>query len=204
MKQERAVLTRGRLLRAAAGEFARHGYAGTSLQEVCRSAGVSMGALTFHFSTKRSLAEAVAEAGAAEVRETVAGVMTCDARSLVMVARLTSDIAALLAVSPVARAAAHLEKELGESVGGWRAVWRPSVEDLLERARQRKELAPGVEAESVVQLTERLLCGAVVVVDSEAAATGPCPGSDAGAESDRLGRIWAAVMHGVRAPAPPD
>ncbi|EST24047.1 hypothetical protein N566_25200 [Streptomycetaceae bacterium MP113-05] len=199
MRQERAVLTRGRLLRAAAGEFALHGYAGTSLQEVCGSAGVSMGALTFHFSTKRALAEAIAESGAAEVRDTVERVTTDEAGPLLTVARLTCDIAGLLAVSPVVRAAARLEKELGSAAGGWCAVWRPPVEELLDQARALKELTAGVEAESVVQLAERLLFGAAVVVDSEAGA-----GTDARAESERLARIWSAVMHGVRAPAQPD
>ncbi|MFF1793793.1 TetR family transcriptional regulator [Kitasatospora sp. NPDC058263] len=59
MKQERAQHTRRALLRAAAGEFDQHGYAGTSLSRVSRAAGVTMGALTFHFPTKASLADAV-------------------------------------------------------------------------------------------------------------------------------------------------
>lgn len=225
MKQERAVLTRGRLLRGAAGEFARQGYAGTSLQDVCHAAGVSMGALTFHFSSKYALAEAVAEAGAAETREAVTQVAKWETGPLLAVARLTCDLAALLALSPVVRATARLEEELGAAVGGWRAVWRPAVGDLLERARMLEELTAGVEADIVAQLTERLLLGAAAVVHAETAAepgteAGAEPGADSNAdanaepgaepcaepaslaESERLARIWGAVMHGVRASAP--
>ncbi|MGV9266406.1 TetR family transcriptional regulator [Kitasatospora sp. NPDC003701] len=76
MKQERAQHTRRALLRAAAGEFDRHGYAGTSLSRVSRAAGVTMGALTFHFPTKASLADAV-RADAVELTRAAVGAPAC-------------------------------------------------------------------------------------------------------------------------------
>lgn len=63
VRQERAVRTRQALLDAAAEEFDRHGYEGTSLNRVCRAAGITIGALTFHFSTKAELADAVQSQG---------------------------------------------------------------------------------------------------------------------------------------------
>ncbi|MBO0513797.1 TetR family transcriptional regulator, partial [Streptomyces beijiangensis] len=72
-RQERAEQTRRRLIEAAAAEFAAHGYAGTSLLGIVTSAGVTMGALTFHFPSKSAVADAVQEAGAAATREVMDG-----------------------------------------------------------------------------------------------------------------------------------
>lgn len=62
-RQERAERTRRAVLAAAAREFADHGFAGTSLSRICGAAGVTMGAVTFHFATKAELADAVQEWG---------------------------------------------------------------------------------------------------------------------------------------------
>ncbi len=53
--QQRASETRQRLLKAAADCFARQGYAGTSVAQVCQAAGVSKGAFYHHFDSKQAL-----------------------------------------------------------------------------------------------------------------------------------------------------
>jgi AcrR family transcriptional regulator len=53
------------LIRSAAAVFAEHGYARAKLSTIAMSAGVSRGALYFHFPSKDALADAV-EAAAAE------------------------------------------------------------------------------------------------------------------------------------------
>ncbi|WP_159062215.1 TetR family transcriptional regulator, partial [Streptomyces caniscabiei] len=63
-KQERAVRTRENLIRSAAEVFDREGYAVASITTISARAGVSNGALHFHFASKAALAEAVAEAAA--------------------------------------------------------------------------------------------------------------------------------------------
>lgn len=61
VKQERAARTRRTLIRAAAEVFAREGFAPASLTTISRQAGVSNGALHFHFTSKNALAQAVEE-----------------------------------------------------------------------------------------------------------------------------------------------
>lgn len=51
--------TRDKLIRAAAQEFARHGYNGASLRQICASAGVTTGALYFFFKNKEDLFKTV-------------------------------------------------------------------------------------------------------------------------------------------------
>jgi AcrR family transcriptional regulator len=48
-KQERAVQTRESLLRAAAEVFDEYGYSGASINRILKRAGLTAGALYFHF-----------------------------------------------------------------------------------------------------------------------------------------------------------
>ncbi len=56
---------RERLVGAAARLFASHGYAGTSVREIIRAAGVSRPVLYYHFGSKEGLYLAVAQAAVA-------------------------------------------------------------------------------------------------------------------------------------------
>lgn len=57
-KQDRAVRTRLALIRSAAEQFEARGYVRASLAEISAGAGVSSGALHFHFANKAAVAEA--------------------------------------------------------------------------------------------------------------------------------------------------
>ncbi|MFJ9034946.1 TetR family transcriptional regulator, partial [Streptomyces sp. NPDC102274] len=67
VRQERAVRTRQALIRAAAEVFAEEGVALASISMISRRAGVSNGALHFHFESKKALAHAVLGEAAAAV-----------------------------------------------------------------------------------------------------------------------------------------
>lgn len=58
-KQERAVRTRGALIASAAEIFDTDGFVSASISAITARAGVSGGALHFHFASKSALAEAV-------------------------------------------------------------------------------------------------------------------------------------------------
>ncbi|MBD9704642.1 ScbR family autoregulator-binding transcription factor [Streptomyces caniscabiei] len=61
-RQERAVRTRHAVIRAAAEVFAERGYAAATIAEILDRAGVTKGALYFHFDSKEALARGVIEA----------------------------------------------------------------------------------------------------------------------------------------------
>ena len=63
-RQERAVRTRNALIESAAELFDRDGFETASLSTISARAGVSNGALHFHFASKAALAGAVCEAAA--------------------------------------------------------------------------------------------------------------------------------------------
>jgi AcrR family transcriptional regulator len=58
-KQERAERTRAAILDAAATVFDTQGFLGASLSDILAEAGVTKGALYFHFSSKEELAHAI-------------------------------------------------------------------------------------------------------------------------------------------------
>ncbi|SEQ18675.1 transcriptional regulator, TetR family [Streptomyces radiopugnans] len=61
LKQERAVRTRERVLDAAAKAFAVKGYPAVTILDVARSAGMTKGAVYFHYDNKEALAVAVTD-----------------------------------------------------------------------------------------------------------------------------------------------
>lgn len=77
-KADRGRATREHLVEIATGLFAEHGYEGTSIEAVLRTADVSRGALYHHFAGKDALFEAVFEAVELDVgrrlAEAIAGI----------------------------------------------------------------------------------------------------------------------------------
>ncbi|MFI8370358.1 ScbR family autoregulator-binding transcription factor [Streptomyces sp. NPDC085466] len=193
VKQERAVRTRAGLVRSAAAEFDRDGYAGTSLSQISKAAGVSMGAVTFHFASKADLAEAVREEGRAVTRVTLERVTAERTSALRAVVDLTVELTRLMERDVVVRAGARLARELGEG-GSWSDVWLPTVRDLLDEAHRAGQLRDGAPPEDVTILVEYLTGGA------EAS-----PHSRPGAENEpegpvgRLNRVWRVALAGVSA-----
>ena len=60
--QERAILTREKVIAGAAEVFYRHGFGGATLSDITSAAGVTKGALYFHFPSKEDVALAIIEA----------------------------------------------------------------------------------------------------------------------------------------------
>lgn len=58
-KQDRAIRTRQSILLAAAEVFDQHGYQATTIAEIINVAGVTKGALYFHFDSKEDLAQGI-------------------------------------------------------------------------------------------------------------------------------------------------
>lgn len=64
--------TRSQLLDAARELFSRHGFDGSSIRAITQKAGANLGAVTYHFSSKEALYEAVVDGLANPLRQKVA------------------------------------------------------------------------------------------------------------------------------------
>ncbi|MFD0027606.1 TetR family transcriptional regulator [Streptomyces sp. NPDC055059] len=156
-RQERAELTRRRLIEAAAAEFAAHGYAGTSLLGIVKSAGVTMGALTFHFSSKSALADAVQEAGAAATRAVLHGDEADPGLRGVLVDTLA--LAEALESTPSIRAAARFTREGRDTESNWYAAWVPHLRDSLARGWPDERPGSGLTPVSAAALLTYVMAG---------------------------------------------
>ncbi|MFE5245028.1 MULTISPECIES: TetR/AcrR family transcriptional regulator [unclassified Streptomyces] len=191
MKQERAARTRRTLLRAAATQFDRDGYAGTSLARVSKAAGISLGAVTFHFSSKADLADAVEDEGRAEVR---AALQRLEARSapLQHLAALTLELARLIEQEDTVRALLRLERERPGDAS-WTEIWLPTADGLLRRAYDSGDLRATAHPEAMSTLVVHLVAGAEIVLRRHRSAGTATPESAV----DLLARIWQLVMTGI-------
>lgn len=190
--QQRAEHTRRRLLQAAATEIAAFGYDGSSLQRICKAAGVTMGALTFHFPTKRDLAHAILADGSARTREAVSRVAAPtrpegSEPALPRIVRITLTLGELLASEATVRASARLSRERTMGPEDWRDSWLPCVRRLIDQARGGHEFAPGVSSDTVVTLTRHLVSGLEESVLPDCS-TAPV---------DALADVWDLVLAGL-------
>ncbi|MEV1064356.1 ScbR family autoregulator-binding transcription factor [Streptomyces sp. NPDC050263] len=149
VRQARAVRTRRSLVQAAAEVFAAEGYVGASLPAISRRAGVSTGALHFHFASKSDLAGEV-ERVAADSAEKLAERCRSGADTLLQ-SLLHTSCGLLLAMvgDPLIRAGFRLSgdpsRKGGAQILHWWRVW---VHDLLVQAQDVGELAQDVSADA--------------------------------------------------------
>ncbi|WP_329232270.1 TetR family transcriptional regulator [Streptomyces sp. NBC_00111] len=188
VKQVRAERTRQALIAAAAVEFDRRGYAGTSLSAVHRACGMTMGALSFHFPTKAELARAVLQ----EAEDITRGALArfAPARPVPPVAEFTLALATLLDEEASVRATARLTHE--QAVPSlWPTLWRTALQDLMAPARERP--GPGPAPGELELLAVYLTAGA------EAALRAGRTGEEVRAQ---LACLWSLALGPSPDPAP--
>ncbi|MEU7720278.1 ScbR family autoregulator-binding transcription factor [Streptomyces tibetensis] len=144
-KQDRAVRTRLALIRSAAEQFEDRGYVRAGLARISAGAGVSSGALHFHFANKAAVAEAVERAAADALRGAAGRARDGDGHALQRLVDVTHHVARLLCADVVVRAGLRLNAETGAG-RAWdlRREWRGCVRGLLAEAERLGELAAGV------------------------------------------------------------
>ena len=193
VKQERAVRTRQALMKAAAAEFDRHGYDGTSLSAISKAAGLSIGAVTFHFPTKVHLADAVQEEGRSVTVAALERLAAEPMTPLRMVIDLTLELTRLMEQEPAVRSTIRLSRERSAAVS-WSDSWLPTVRSLLDRAYESGQLHTDALPADVTTLVEHLTSGAEAYLRSRM-------GSDPAFESAvaQLKRVWRLALAGVSA-----
>ncbi|MEU8775853.1 TetR/AcrR family transcriptional regulator [Streptomyces sp. NPDC048606] len=154
--QQRAVRSRGALVRAAAAHFDQDGYAGTSLSQISKSAGISVGGLTFHFKSKAELAEAVEEVGRADTRAALERVRARPGSALRRLVELTLELTRQIGRNAAVRATIRLERER-PGAQPWSATWLPDAHALLRQAREDGGLLRGTDPEAVAALVVSLV-----------------------------------------------
>ncbi|MES4888807.1 ScbR family autoregulator-binding transcription factor [Streptomyces sp. NPDC096012] len=184
-KQDRAVRTRQILIRAAAEVFAADGYALASLSVISKRAGVSSGALHFHFASKDDLAREI-ESEAADSGERLAeGCRSTTGSALQVLVRTAFGLVLAAADDPVLRAGLKLSGDPSRKGDAelldW---WRGLVRDLVLQARDTGELAQDVSADDATTTIVAATVGFAVIAMAEA----EWP------TAERLARFWSLVL----------
>ncbi|KIF05711.1 gamma-butyrolactone-binding protein [Streptomyces sp. RSD-27] len=140
-EQARAIRTRQAILSAAAKIFDERGYQAATISEILAAAGVTKGALYFHFQSKEDLAQ---------------GVLTAQNEDLLLPSRPSKlqeavDVIMLhthrLRTNPMVRAGVRLsldQNAVGLDRSGPFRNWVVTMQELLEKAQAQGELLPHV------------------------------------------------------------
>ncbi|MFD0319195.1 ScbR family autoregulator-binding transcription factor [Streptomyces flavalbus] len=161
-QQERAVKTRRAVLEAAAVVFAEHGYTAATVADILRTAGVTKGALYFHFDSKEALARGVLEVQMDRV---------LPEREIKMqeVVDLAMTVAHRLPEDPLLRAGARLSTDpVGRRQYGsaW-PLWVGELSAILGEAHRRGETLAHVVPREVAELMVGSLNGVQLYAQME-------------------------------------
>lgn len=188
------MLTRSSIIRAAAAEFGRNGYHGTSLSRIGVSAGVSMGALAFHFPSKERIADAVR--GDA-VRITRRAVLRDNrpAPGLQTVIDLTHALVRLLENDPLVRGAARLAGDGPRTASDWYSCWEPILWERLSRARADHSVSLERDLAAIAALVQYMVAGTETVLRGRE----PAPTAQESASRHReQDGIWHLVLRALQ------
>lgn len=166
-RQERAERTRAAIIDAAAAMFDEYGFNGASLSDILTQAGVTKGALYFHFSSKEELAHALVteQFGVQEPlpKENV-GIQTAIDLCHEMAHALQRDVRVRASIRLVIETGSWADPS-PDAYLQWIEVLRGYLESAAERGDLRKEFAPEDVARWVVgaftgiQLSSQVLTG---------------------------------------------
>ncbi|WAX82258.1 ScbR family autoregulator-binding transcription factor [Streptomyces sp. KMM 9044] len=146
-QQERAVRTRRTILEAAAAVFAEYGYAAATVADILKTAGVTKGALYFHFDSKEALAKGVLEVQTDQP-------LPEQEIKLQEIVDLTMTVAHRLVHDPILRAGARLSADPNgrKHYGSAWPMWVDMLTENLAEARRRGETLPHVVPREVAEM----------------------------------------------------
>jgi AcrR family transcriptional regulator len=145
--QQRAVLTRARVLAAAADVFARSGFSAATLNDITAEAEATKGALYFHFSSKDALAAAIVEEYSAQWPALVEAITEAAPNPLAAIVALTYELGIRFREDPIVRAGVRLTLEhdlIDADLPAPFADWVDTVQAFFTEARRDQLLRSGV------------------------------------------------------------
>ncbi|MEV7526596.1 ScbR family autoregulator-binding transcription factor [Streptomyces sp. NPDC091371] len=148
VKQQRAEITRQAILDGAAIAFDAAGFGGTSLSEVVRHAGVTKGALYFHFPSKEALARTLVD----EQFQISADVPALEDPGLQTVIDLSHQMAFGLRGNVRVRAAIRLVIEFGSFTDPDPSpynTWIETCRNCLTPAQARGDVLPSLDVDDL-------------------------------------------------------
>ncbi|MDJ0339462.1 ScbR family autoregulator-binding transcription factor [Cryobacterium sp. PH31-O1] len=190
-QQARAIETRAAIIRGAAAAFEQRGYGSTSLAQVSAAAGVTKGALYFHFDSKEALAVAIidaqheqsAGAGQLLLEKDVPGLRALISMSYELARQLRDDLIVSAGVRLTIEAA-----NFSTPVSAPYLDWMVTCEEFLRRAITAGDVAPTLDVPAAAAFFTAAFTGVQLVSDV------------LNGRSDidqRLTEMWALLLPGL-------
>ncbi|THA70133.1 TetR/AcrR family transcriptional regulator [Streptomyces sp. A0958] len=166
-QQQRAVMTRRTVLEAAATVFAEHGYTAATVADILKTAGVTKGALYFHFDSKEALAQGVLEV------QTDLNLPPQDVKLQEMV-DVAMTVAHRLVRDPLLRAGARLSSDpIGRRHyrSAW-PLWVDMLTEIVTEAHQRGETLSHIVPREIAEMVVSAFNGVQLYAQLETDLTG--------------------------------
>ncbi|MDQ0578862.1 ScbR family autoregulator-binding transcription factor [Streptomyces rishiriensis] len=181
----RALRTRQSLVEAAAELFAAEGYARTSLPVISERAGVSTGALHFHFASKSDLAGEVERAAADSAEELAKRCRGAADTLLQSLVHTACNLLLAVVADPVIRAGFRLSGDPARrNEARMLRWWRTWVHDVIVQAQHEGELAQDVSIDSATTVIVAATTGFEVLGAAD----------DDWLSVDRVTQLWTLLL----------
>lgn len=190
-QQQRALITRDRLVDGAALAFYRLGYAMATTTDIAREADATRGAMYFHFQSKEEIARAVIEkehslAITAGIR--IAGMQRPPFETLVL---MCVDLAGRLMTDPVVKAGIRLTTEITNFDPPMRAPyegWLGAISDVAREAVRVGDFRPEIDPDVFARFLIPAYTGVQFVSDTFTGYEDLLP---------RIREMWAFILPAV-------
>lgn len=192
--QQRAENTRHAVLLGAAVSFEKFGYGTASLSTILAHAGVTKGAMYFHFASKEELAHAVIEAQHQMAMDGATAVASQEPVALDALIYVSQEMARQLVEEPIARGGMRLTLEIGSIQGPVQSPyldWIASIRGLAARAGREGDLAEGVDSEALSRFVVGAFTGVQTLSEVLNGRTDLY---------ERLAEMWTLILPAVAAP----
>lgn len=196
-QQERAVRTKEAVVTAAAEAFAEAGFLGTSMADIFARAGVTKGALYFHFSSKEELATEIVNGEEAAATQLIQDVFASDSPPLQKVIDISFRWSREIQANPIVRAGVRLIIEQGTYTNPMPvpyAQWESVVVELLASAQERGELERTVDAKAMAEFAVAAFTGLQIVSQVVSGHVDLI---------QRVERMWQLLLMGMLPPGAP-
>lgn len=167
--QARALQTRAAVIRGAATVFERRGYAGASLDQIADEAGVTRGAMYFHFRSKEEIANAVIVEQHRVARVDAEVAIAKAASAFEAMIRMCTGLARQLVTDGVVSAGIRLTTDGSAStlsnVAPYRD-WIATFENLITLAVEQGDLRPDTDPARLARFVIPAYTGVQLVSDT--------------------------------------
>ncbi|WP_280424646.1 TetR/AcrR family transcriptional regulator [Nocardia carnea] len=168
-QQERARRTRAAIIRSAAVEFGKSGYAAASLNRILEGSRATKGAMYFHFDSKEDLARAVLESAVERYSRTIdRWLIRVELGPLDILHGIFDEVALRLEHDIIVQAEFRLviDPGFGQQNGGGCRMLSSTIRSLAVGAVDQGQLLPDIDLDRFTRTLAGALIGQRYIVDA--------------------------------------